>query len=100
MPTCGPLHGCTSCTRTETSRTASPANVYSCPLLLTSTTASPAAARVVLHTTADALAHTARRTAPPMRHVSTLSDSDAEEKPAPCTVRGVPPSASAELGDT
>ena len=32
------------------------------------------------------LAHTARRTVPPMRHVSTPSDSDADEKPAPCTV--------------
>ena len=35
-----------------------------------------------------------------MRHVSTPSDSDADEKPPPCTVKGVPPSASAKLGDT
>ena len=61
--------------------------------------ASPADARVALHTSAELLAHTARRTAPPMRHVSTPSASDADEKPPPCTVSGVPPSASAELGE-
>ena len=66
-PSCGPLHGCTSCTRTDTSRTDTPSDVYSRPLLLTSTTASPAAARVVLHTSAVGLAHRARRTAPPTR---------------------------------
>ena len=74
--------------------------MYSRALLLTSTRASPAAVRVVLHTIALALAHTARRTAPPMRHVSTPSDSDADEKPPPCTVSGVPPSAAPRDGHT
>ena len=55
--------------------------------------------RVALHTTADALAHTARRVAPPMRHVSTPSDSEADEKPPPCTVSGVPPSESTDVGE-
>ena len=98
-PPTGPLHGCTSTTRTDTRRTRTPLDVYSRALLLTSMRDSPAAARVALHTIADALAHTARRTAPPMRHVSTPSDSDADEKPPPCTVSGVPPSESAELGE-
>ena len=73
--------------------------MYSRALLLSSTRDSPATARVALHTTAETLAHCARRTAPPMRHVSTPSDSDADEKPPPCSVSGVPPSASAELGE-
>jgi hypothetical protein len=34
-----------------------------------------------------------------MRHVSTPSDSDADEKPKPCTVNGVPPSESADVGE-
>ena len=74
--------------------------MYSRALLLTSTRASPADARVALHTSALSLAHTARRTEPPIRHVSTPSASDAAEKPEPCTVRGVPPSASAAAGVT
>merc|ERR1711995_268144 len=78
-PPIGPLHGCTSSTRSDTSRTRTPLDVYSRALLLTSMRDSPAAARVVLHTIAVALAHTARRTAPPMRHVSTPNDSDADE---------------------
>jgi hypothetical protein len=53
-----------------------------------------------LHTSALALAHAARRTAPPTRHVSTPSASDAAEKPPPCTVSGVPPSEGAADGDT
>ena len=73
--------------------------MYSRALLLTSMRDSPADARVALHTIAELLDHTARRTDPPMRHVSTPSASDAEEKPPPCTVSGVPPSASAELGE-
>ena len=56
--------------------------------------------RVELHTIALELAHTARRTAPPMRHVSTPSDSDDDEKPSPCTVTGVPPSDSTVAGET
>ena len=51
-------------------------------------------------TTALALAHTARRTDTPMRHVSTPSASDDEENPSPCTVTGVPPSDSTVAGDT
>ena len=34
-----------------------------------------------------------------MRHVSTPSDSDAEENPPPCTVTGVPPSESTVVGE-
>ena len=34
-----------------------------------------------------------------VRHSKSPSASDAEEKPPPCTVSGVPPSASAELGE-
>jgi hypothetical protein len=34
-----------------------------------------------------------------MRHVSKPSDSDADEKPNPCTVNGVPPSESADVGE-
>ena len=73
--------------------------MYSRALLLTSTRASPAAARVVLHTIALELAQTARRTIPPMRHVSTPSDSDADENPPPCTVTGVPPSDNTVAGE-
>ena len=73
--------------------------MYSRALLLTSTRASPAAARVELHTIALELAHTARRTDTPMRHVSTPSDSDDDEKPSPCTVTGVPPSDSTVEGE-
>ena len=76
-----------------------PLDVYSRALLLTSTRASPAAARVELHTIALELAHTARRVALPIRHVSTPSASDADEKPAPCTVTGVPPSDRADAGE-
>ena len=76
-----------------------PLDVYSRALLLTSTRASPAAARVELHTIALELAHTARRTAPPTRQVSTPSDSDTDEKPEPCTVTGVPPSESTVAGE-
>ena len=74
--------------------------MYSRALLLTSTRTSPAAARVALHTTAPSLAHCARRTAPPRRHVSTPSASDADEKPPPCTVNGVPPSDDTIDGET
>merc|ERR1712185_547388 len=91
-PPSGPLHGCTSSTRTDTSRRRTPLDVYSRALLLTSMRASPAAARVELHTSALELAHTARRTTLPKRHVSEPSASDADEKPLPCTVTGVPPS--------
>ena len=68
-------------------------------MLLTSIRDSPAAPRVALHTSADALAHTARRTSPPIRLVSMLSDSDADANPPPSTVSGVPPSDSATVGE-
>ena len=77
-----------------------PSDVYSRALLLTSTRADPAIARVVLQTSALELAHTARRTALPIRQVSRPRASDADEKPLPCTVIGVPPSASTLPGDT
>ena len=35
-----------------------------------------------------------------MRHVSTPRPSDTDEKPLPCTVRGVPPSDDTIDGDT
>jgi hypothetical protein len=37
--------------------------------------------------------------APRRQHVSTPSDSDADEQPTPCTVSGVPPSDSATMGN-
>ena len=48
--------------RTDTRRTRTPEDVYSRALLLTSIRDSPTGARVALHTIADELAHTARRT--------------------------------------
>ena len=98
-PRRGPLHGCTSSTRTDASCSRAASALYSRALLLTSSRDVPAGARVALHTSALELAHTARRTAPPTRHVSTPSASDADEKPLPCTVRGVPPSESALAGE-
>eukprot|EP00966_Prymnesium_polylepis_P135007 3120326-Prymnesium_polylepis.1 len=89
-----------SSTRTVTSSKLTPSDVYSRPLLLTSMRTAPAVARVVLHTTAFALTHCARRTDVPSRHSSVPTASDAAEKCAPCTVTGVPPSASADAGDT
>jgi hypothetical protein len=74
--------------------------VYSRALLLTSTRASPAGARVALHKSDPAADHAARRDAPPTRHDSTPSDSDEDEKPPPRTVSGVPPSAADDDGDT
>ena len=99
-PATGPLHGCTSSTRTDTSSSRTPSDVYSRPLLLTSRRTAPGAARVVLHTSAFALAQRALRTELPRRHSRSPAASDAAEKCAPCTVTGVPPSASADDGDT
>ena len=99
-PKSGPLHGCTSITRTVTRRKDTPSLLNSRPLLLTSTETSPALERVELHTTAFSLNHRARRTTPPMRHSNRPKDSAAPWKALPCTVSGVPPSASAMLGDT
>ena len=87
-PLIGPLHGRTPSARTDASRRRTPLDVYSRALLLTSTRASPAAARVALLTSAPEYAHAARRTAPPTRQVSTPSTSDAAEKPPPRTVSG------------
>ena len=74
--------------------------MYSRPLLLTSTRTSPAIPRVELQTSAPSLAHRARRVTPPMRHCRYPSDSETEEKPAPYTVTGVPPSARTRAGET
>ena len=75
--------------------------MYSRALLLTSTVASARARRgATAHASARALPHRARRAAPPTRHSSRASASDADEKPLPCTVRGVPPSESARAGAT
>ena len=89
-----------SSTRTDTSSTCTPSVLYSRPLLVTSMRTAPAAERVVLHTSACALAHRARRTVLPIRHSSAPTASDAAEKCAPCTVTGVPPSAIAVTGET
>ena len=99
-PPTGPLQGCTSRARTDATSTRTPLDVYSRALLLTSTRASPDGARVVLHTSAPSDAHAARRTPPPMRHVSTPSASDTDEKPPPRTVSGVPPSDATVDGET
>ena len=81
-PPTGPLHGCTSTTRTDTSRTRTPLGVYSRALLLTSTRDSPAAARVALHTIAHALAHTPRRTAPRREREPGRAEADDRQIPA------------------
>ena len=74
--------------------------MYSRALLLTSTVASDARARGATHATERSLPHAARRDAPPTRHSSRASASDADEKPRPRTVSGAPPSASARAGAT
>ena len=99
-PRRGPLHGSTPSTRAHTSRSRADADVYSRALLLTSTVASDARARGATHATERSLPHAARRDAPPTRHSSRASASDADEKPRPRTVSGAPPSASARAGAT
>ena len=54
----------------------------------------------MLHTTAFALAHLARRAVPPTRQSSIPEASAASEKCAPYTVTGVPPSLGTLAGDT
>ena len=72
--------------------------MYSRALLLTSTVASDARARGATHATERSLPHAARRDAPPTRHSSRASASDADEKPRPRTVSGAPPSAAGKGG--
>ena len=67
-------------------------------MLLASSRASPARDRPTAHESARALAHRARRAAPPTRHSRYPAASDADEKPLPCAVTAVPPSASARAG--
>ena len=100
-PPCGPLHGCTSDTRTDTTSTHAAPDAYSRPLLLTSTRADPddAAPRVELHTHAPSPDQRARRTPPPTRQTSHPTDSDDDEKPTPRTVTGVPPSEKTRAGE-
>ena len=55
--------------------------------------------RTVRQITKDDESQRARSIVRPERQKRRPSDSDADEKPPPCTVKGVPPSASAELGE-
>ena len=63
-PSCGPLHGDTSATSTETSSSCKPDAVKSRPLVVTSTLTTPAADAVLLHTTASSLSRAARTSVP------------------------------------
>merc|ERR1740130_2158770 len=84
--------------RTDASCSRAASALYSRALLLASSRASPARERPTAHESARALAHRARRAAPPTRHSRYPAASDADEKPLPCAVTTVPPSASARAG--
>ena len=59
-----------------------------------------AVADVALQRTDDALARRPSTTDAPTRHCRYPSDSDADENPPPCTVRGAPPSDAPRDGHT
>merc|ERR1740130_640431 len=84
--------------RTDASCSRAASALYSRALLLASSRASPARDRPTAHESARALAQRARRAAPPTRHSRYPAASDADEKPLPCAVTTVPPSASARAG--
>ena len=99
-PSSGPVHGSTSLTSTDTNSYCTPDDVKSSPLPLTSSATCPAAASVLLHTTAVLLTSDARTTLPLKRHCRYPSPSDTAEKPLPCTVTDVPPSDAPRSGHT
>ena len=93
-PPCAPsqpgrFHGCTSThAQRHHARRRMPLDVYSRALLLTSTRALARrqSASSCTRSRSSSLHHRATSCALPIRHVSTPSASDADEKPAPCTV--------------
>ena len=91
-PSDGPDHGTRPLTTSETSSKRTPLDVYSRPLVLTSTDAYPADDAVALHASADSLTYAAATTVALKRQRSAPSASAADEKPLPTTVSGVPPS--------
>ena len=99
-PSSGPVHGAISLTTSDTSSNCTPSDVYSRPFVLTSTGTYPLTERVELHTKADSLTYTAATTVVLKRHCSAPIASADHEKPEPCTVTGVPPSAAPRDGHT
>ena len=85
---------------TVTSSKRTELDVYSRPLVLTSTMAYPGRDAVVLHTNADSLTYKARTDVVLKRQRSAPSAAADEEKPLPMTVTGVPPSAAPRDGHT
>ena len=99
-PSSGPDHGASESITSETSSYCTPSDVYSRPLVLTSTDAYPAGARGEWHTSADSLTYVARVTDAFHAHSSSDASDAAAEKPLPSTVTGVPPSDAPRDGHT
>ena len=101
-PVSGPAHGASASTTSSTSSKCTPSDVYSRPLVLSSSATYPAArARAVeLHTSADSLTYAAGVTDAFQRHSSAPAASAPAEKPLPSTVTGVPPSAAPRVGES
>ena len=99
-PSDGPDHGTRPLTTSETSSKRTPLDVYSRPLVLTSTDAYPADDAVALHASADSLTYAAATTVALKRQRSAPDASAAAEKPPPTTVSGVPPSDAPRDGHT
>ena len=100
-PVTGPLHGATPLTTLHTDSYCRPSDVKSAPFEVTSTDTYPAHDATLAHTSESPPASSSARTTVPFRrHCRYPSDSDADVKPEPCTVSGVPPSAEPCTGHT
>ena len=87
-------------TTSETNSNDTPLDVYSRPLVLTSTATLPAGADVVLHVSAASLTYAAGTTVALKRQRRAPIASAADEKPPPSTVKGEPPSDAPRNGHT
>jgi hypothetical protein len=87
-------------TVTETNSKFTLLAVYSRPFVLTSTETRPEVEAVVLHVSNDSLTYIAELNVTLKRQRSAPSASDADEKPLPSTVIGVPPSGAPCSGHT